>query len=502
MMLFLVVTCLLACPVLPMELRGNEDGFGRGTSLARARLGAGWRERPFAAFSAQCSHNTYTTGRQSGCPLRPMLTAHGTDPAAMKTALRLGYRCIEIDVHPRRPSLMGVADEAWVPEAAKPAEPSLIKVVHREHHSGYTMTNSAQLNLFVKAIVEWMEKDEEAPSAAGHHYRMPVIISVENRVLGMTKLEAQMARELNWLDTSSTGANVKRIVRASELRDIQGELKMRYFVAESAKGEPRRIIIKSSVDAKHSPSAWMDIVSMPKKSKDLLQSTSISEGHDKLGQVENALKNGDLVRIYPKATEFYSGNYKNLAQYFQKGAQMVCVNLQGHTDAITGHCLDPKRGSKTETIDGGQECTGNREVAAALEAAFIKYGFDGYVSLSPEPPQAFLDAVDEDVPVDPNTSDEERHRPLKRSGPAQRNILLPQSMFGDEDEPDGVRMSLEDVEALMSREKYEDMTMLEAGRKKRDHEGHEERMERERMEAAARSVLEGDDDDLDLDDDF
>ena len=121
MMLFLVVTCLLACPVLPMELRGNEDGFGRGTSLARARLGAGWRERPFAAFSAQCSHNTYTTGRQSGCPLRPMLTAHGTDPAAMKTALRLGYRCIEIDVHPRRPSLMGVADEAWVPEAAKPA---------------------------------------------------------------------------------------------------------------------------------------------------------------------------------------------------------------------------------------------------------------------------------------------------------------------------------------------------------------------------------------------
>ena len=384
------------------QLRGNDamkSGYTVGSKDPAKQLGTDWLETSIFEFSAQCSHNTYTTGKQSGLPFGGLAKAHGTDPASMKVALGLGYRCMELDVHPRR-SRVAKGDEAWVPKPFAPPEKSQIKVVHREHITGYTMTNSADLTLFVKNILEWMEADESTPLRDGE-YRMPVIMSIENRVSPKLKDSvpaAQMARELGFLNCKADGSvcGVNRIVTAAELETLNNDWSMRNFVAEGT--APRRIIIKSKTGDK-ALKPWLDIVSMDQSRDKLFHSVSIME-RSKIEDVDKAIKKKKFVRVYPYTWEYYSGNYQT-GKFFEHGAQMVCVNYQGHTDDRNGKCLNPVRGEKT----GGQ-CDGDRNGAAQLEAAYMEFGYDGYVRLGKMLPPGFVAAVD-------------KNHPIGSSGPAQ-----------------------------------------------------------------------------------
>ena len=357
----------------------------REKNTPEAALGANWQQAPFSSFSLQCSHNTYASGRQSSLNTMAMLVlskSDGVSSQTMKTALSLGYRCIEIDVHEDR-------NGGESPVVTHALHGSVKYLKGTDPH----MTNSAPFDGFPQVIKEWCDTKDDSSSGAP---RLPIVISVENRVLGKKEYERNMADSFTRHLGSEAGGKC-RILTAIEMAKAMQEggnaVAIGTLMAQAP--DKRLIIIKSEFKPGYAP-AWEAMVSMskPPKVKGKVQDPgrlackSIAIKDATASKIGGVVSKGDFVRVYPNAFEAASANY-NVVKAFQEKAQLVCINFQGKTLKNSDTCTMPLRGEAT-----GGTCAGKRDVAADLENAFWELGYDGYVLISQtEAFQRFMQAL-------------------------------------------------------------------------------------------------------------
>lgn len=352
--------------------------------------------QPFDKFTAQCSHNTYIWGKQSALPFH---TAFSVDPRTIIMALDLGYRCFELDVWPRtHPAKIA---EKWDGPGIGEGKnwDSLLKVSHSlESLTNSTnkhvthMTNSKDLTLFIKMILLWCEANEKEKTGL----KMPLAISVENRMKSEEE-ETQAFQIFSWLDKSLAGRDATRIVRPESFRP---GTHMSELVANGP-DELRKIIIKTK--AGHYPqsatgtgySKFATIVAMnhkksPGPSAPTYLSKSIAMPNSQKEQLKESLQTkiekvmkppdgnwSTLVRTYPHNLAVTSANYQPY-RAFRAGAQMVCINVQGHCPLKNNMCtyLRPSNRGKTDDCGGCK-----RDVAGRLENIFQTHGYDGWMTV-------------------------------------------------------------------------------------------------------------------------
>jgi len=374
----------------------TEVPVEEGVPGAESQLGKDWRNTPMRDFTVQCSHNTYLLGVQAS----PTPTS-SVDVNSMPLSLDLGYRCIEIDVWPRKkgPKLVDdVTGRVWAGPGQDQVQHSLMKVTHHNNEGPAMMQgdvlNNLDLTLFVKAIIDWLEKDETEFPASEANPKMPLILSIENRAddevsnagkISIKDLEDYIHTVFSWLDQ---GQNGPRIVMEGVFGSPQGEIGK---AISNSGARARQIILKSKIHSKasqlHKIIAMKDKedmdygnVDLKSKSKNM-DACSVSEKTQE--KTRELVGDGStMVRTYPSPINQRSGNY-NPSGAFKAKAQMICVNLQGHCDGLPFQqkCSSVSLGAPFNPgSQKGSECTCNRDIAASLENVFTQYGFDGYIN--------------------------------------------------------------------------------------------------------------------------
>jgi len=332
---------------------------------------------PFDQFSSQCSHNTFVWGRQgAGVHINTALFKSSTimtsnNEKAMAEALELGYRCVEIDVWMRRTARVIAEEKRWdgpngtgllasTPGGA--TNMSRLKILHQAELIG-PMTAALDITLFVKSMLEWCLMDEQRRPATPDRPKLPIVISVENHAREDEYGSRQLRDVLSWFGED-------RLVLPAEFK--QGTT----MASLAVKDGPRRIILKGK---SHPDYAFAQIVAMNKEaSRGTYVSESIKMDCDGISdaQVEKMkthIKKGTLVRTYPCNFAQSSENYPP-GRAFSAKAQMVCVNYQGTCEEKEATCPKPLRGKSH-----GGTCECGRDYAAAVEAAFMRWGYDGYI---------------------------------------------------------------------------------------------------------------------------
>lgn len=347
---------------------------------------------PFHLFTAQCSHNTYALGNQvySSNPLVNPSASKSVSAASMSLAMRLGYRCIELDVWPRRDKKpwASVTGGAWEgPRGAPNMDFSRMKVTHRGEGTvpgtfgtlggGKDTLNNVDLTLFIKDLLEWLEADEIPPASADQP-KLPLIISIENHAAGLED-EGYLLEKFKWLNLNSrTGDEAIRIVPPAEFKvdTTMQEL--------AATGGVRKIILKGGVTE---GSDFAGIIAMKKVGSPGGAYTSKSEPMPaKTAKLTKLVKEKILVRTYPSGLSMRSQNY-NPATIFATGVQMVCLNLQGDCKDSSKVCMSTSRG----------QCQCGREFSASLETMFARLGYDGYINYKEKSPAIVSAAVSADA---------------------------------------------------------------------------------------------------------
>lgn len=355
-------------------------GFNAFKTLAKSKgppqPDAKWLDKPFYTYVAQCSHNTYMDGKQ-GLGLMGVMPLNSTrvncvDEKTMSMSLRLVYRCIEIDVWPRRgPNNHPVPAELQEDFGEK----ELVKVTHAMWSGKMgQLANSVSLYKYVLDVLQWMNKDEADAPASAAQPKMPVVISVENNVASRTE-ERYMAQVFQKFEKEG------RLVMPAA---GWASRNMSAYVADGAteSRKKRQIILKSgALGAKMTPE-WKRLVamdraargrnpdpddsrSMPMPSKNL--SWEVYKGVK--AQVDRPV----LVRTYPNAMSANSGNY-NPNIPLLAGAQMVCINIQGRCSQDRARCKQPVH------MQPGGDCQCDRDWAVSLEKYFNQNGYDGWIS--------------------------------------------------------------------------------------------------------------------------
>lgn len=340
---------------------------------------------PFAIYSVQCSHNTYLLSTQKQAKNKP-----STFASSMSLSLGLGYRCIELDVWPRKKKKKqsDVTGGAWTgpPGVSDPAMPSRMKVTH---HMMVDLTNNVDPTKFIQNILQWLEADEMATPASTDNPKLPLIISVENHAAD-TDDEDYLLEVFSWFNHNSvTGEEASRIVKPTEFKAPTATspgVTLKELAARGVEAGTsfRRIILKSGIKS-GSVSKFADLVAMKKFGKDSpgygsksIEMGSMTDSEDitsgELAKIESKKAEGALIRTYPHKTAMWSENYDPKGA-FEKGAQMVCVNLQGTCPTGTDVCKSVSPGQK-----GGDDCPCKREFADSIEQMFGKLGYDGYIN--------------------------------------------------------------------------------------------------------------------------
>eukprot|EP00928_Gymnodinium_smaydae_P096211 TRINITY_DN8447_c0_g1_i1.p1 TRINITY_DN8447_c0_g1~~TRINITY_DN8447_c0_g1_i1.p1 ORF type:complete len:444 (+),score=37.26 TRINITY_DN8447_c0_g1_i1:69-1334(+) len=321
----------------------------------------------FEKFSAQCSHNTYMWGTQlNGLKER----ANSVHPKALYVALGLGYRCIEIDVWRRNKPRVQPLKERWDgPTRENMTRPlvSQVKVAHQIWNgvkgveATGRLTNQVDLTLFVQQVLLWCETDERNFPATELLPKLPIVISIENH--GRTELTAAYMRVVfGWFGD--------RIIRPDR---FPPGTPMSAVAATSGK---RFIILKSRTI---STFALAPIVAMNEEAargtylSKSVKMESKKPSEENVESIRELISEGKLVRTYPCNEAWNSKNY-NPGLAFDARAQMVCVNFQGKCPSAEAVCREPVRGEKDS-----EDCECERDFAASLEAAFLRWGYDGYI---------------------------------------------------------------------------------------------------------------------------
>lgn len=363
-------------------------------------LGENWENTPMIEYTTQCSHNTYATGVQGTTKVTTSV-----DVKSMPLSLSLGYRCIEIDVWPRKggpKDWAKVEGGFWPGPAGGPAGDtpahSLMKVTHHEHAvSGKDVLNNLDLTIFIQAILDWLERDEQAHPASEHAPKMPIVISIENRAndkatnpkkIPIPVLENYLHHIFSWLDFNTAGSVNRRIVREGEFGGKDGKIGVAV-----AKTGPRKIVLKSKLYSAPDDSQLHDIIAMKDLSDDRfghgdLRSKSIDMdlcgvGTAKQDKISTYVDEGAMVRTFPNGLAIKSGNY-DPSGAFAKRANMICVNFQGQCATSYVPMANANREGKCTNVARGkihgESCTCKRDVSASLENLFLKHGYDGYIN--------------------------------------------------------------------------------------------------------------------------
>eukprot|EP00928_Gymnodinium_smaydae_P096216 TRINITY_DN8447_c0_g2_i2.p1 TRINITY_DN8447_c0_g2~~TRINITY_DN8447_c0_g2_i2.p1 ORF type:complete len:455 (+),score=21.51 TRINITY_DN8447_c0_g2_i2:58-1365(+) len=349
----------------PLEL-GQQDRKTRDTAAQPRAFPAAVMKDPFATFSAQCSHNTYLWGTQSaGMTER----ANSVDERAVYVALDLGYRCIEIDVWRRNNPKLQPREKRWdgplIVNGTKPMV-SYVKVAHQLWNGdvGATtgrLTNQVDLTLFVQQVLLWCENDEKRFPATASSPKLPIVISIENH--GETPpAELYMRKIFEWFGD--------RIILP---KSFPPGTSMSAVAATEGK---RFIILKTRAEATLALAPIIAINEDATRRTYLSKSFKMDCKKPTSGHVQNirtTLSEGKLVRTYPCNEAWKSENYSP-GPAFDARAQMVCINFQGNCHSAEKICREPVRGQKRSK---GCEC--ERDIAASLEAAFKRWGYDGYI---------------------------------------------------------------------------------------------------------------------------
>lgn len=275
-------------------------------------------------------------------------TGNATRVTAATVALGLGYRCLSLDV--------------WMGSrvgSMRRAMSRRFKSLYRRYGGG-----AATVEKFLTAIVHWCEEDEINNPAKTDSPKMPIVVSVHNTAPGRR-------------GSDLSAASIKRVLQDRLVKPGQFAPGTAMSTVAATVGK-RRIIFGSGAASSFDQTS--EVVAI----KESGQGTYITDAVKvdctytsdlQVTRIKGLRSQQALVRTQHCDDNYYTQNYPP-GKALAAGAQMVCMHFtglcrQGDQDAA---CPIPVRGKP----EGGI-CSCDRGYAASLEAAFLRWGYDGYI---------------------------------------------------------------------------------------------------------------------------
>jgi len=350
------------------------------------------KDLTFMDFRVLCSHNTYTSGGQND------MVSHYN----LLSALDLGYRCVELDVHLTSPK-----PKYWWSSRKNFCSKFDHKANQSANVAGYMFVNhngnkpkplssenKVDLAIMLGGINEWLMKDEERLPASEESPKFPLIISMDAYVTGR---EAKLADILNcfWSERLLRDQQLPKLAMSS-LISTSGKRKI---ILRATKASKRALLQHLALDEDKVSKAYSN-------TKSFEAYTWTSEGLS-----YNNFQNKGIARVYPHKFNWNSENYDPYPA-LRDGVQLVCVNIQGwcpdgdsvcipfesdfHTPVAAGtdvhSCWDKVVNDQNrptpEPVYKCRACGCNRQGAVQVELFFYSDGYDGYMPLSTPVPQS------------------------------------------------------------------------------------------------------------------